>query len=32
MAIDAAAPPGQLTAMAHRLTTTMDGGRYAAKH
>jgi hypothetical protein len=28
MAIDADAAPGRMTAMARRLTTTMDGGHY----
>jgi hypothetical protein len=32
MAIDAAAATGQLTAMAHETTTTLDGGRYAGSH
>lgn len=32
MAIDAAAAPGQMTAMTHTITTTMDGARYAGSH
>ena len=32
MAIDAAATSGQLTAMNHTITTTMDGACYAGSH
>jgi hypothetical protein len=32
MAIDAGAARGQMTAMTHKLTTTMDGARYAGSN